>query len=516
MSEADTAADKPSPGLELLRITSLLAAVVAQLFLASRIAKVPPDYCFTRPFWLDEFHTLAVVSEERADQLYFKLAHGGDFNPPGLHFPLWVITKVTSLSDEVLFRSFSCFAGAAGLVATYFLLRTRFPWRVSWVGVLGMLSSSPQLLQQMFEARTYSFWFAAIALFCLLLGLRTTGSWRTVSIAAMAAAMCSIHYFGILVLGLVGVSQLCCNFQDVRQRRLVGAAFAAGVITVIAWLPLYLSQRQATPVPTWISPPTLGGSAAFIGGFIATYALALPVLACAVQLLLGKSSNASSESVELKVYAGACSLILWPVVLTVFSYAIQPAQLARYAVPTALAYAPLIALISRRLNRAMLEGMALLFFVTGLGGALVVYERRPDYREAVSLVKASSFERPLVVHWRVVAYPLFRYTDADPNAIHVSYLFRGNPLSRFDGWEQAMTRRMGDLFNFPKTLELDELASLDEFYLLVGGGEEARYPGWTAEPLGAVMGPLRGYKMVRSPDASPQLEDSGPDSQTPR
>src|SRR5262249_49173589 len=214
-SDADIGPEKPSPALELLRVSSLLAGVAAHLFFASRIAKVPPDYCLTRPFWLDEFHTLAVVREERADRLYFKLAHGGDFNPPGLHFPLWLMTRVTNLSDEVLFRSFSCFAGAAGLVATYFLLRTRFSWRVSWVGVLGMLSSSPQLLQQMFEARTYSFWFAAIAVFCLLLGLRTRGSWRTLSIGAIAALICSIHYFGILVLGLVCANQLCCNFRDI-------------------------------------------------------------------------------------------------------------------------------------------------------------------------------------------------------------------------------------------------------------------------------------------------------------
>src|SRR6266850_623490 len=120
-SETELGPEKTSPGLEFLRVSALVGVFVAQLFLSSLIAKVPAGYCFTRPFWLDEFHTLAIVKEKRADELLFKLARGGDLNPPGLHLTLWLISKVTSLSDEVLLRSFSCAAGVAGLVATYFL-----------------------------------------------------------------------------------------------------------------------------------------------------------------------------------------------------------------------------------------------------------------------------------------------------------------------------------------------------------------------------------------------------------
>jgi len=514
-SDIDSGPEKSSPGLELLRVSTLLAVVAAQLFLASRAAKVPFAYCFTRPFWLDEFHTLTVVQEERADQLLSKLARGGDFNPPGLHLILWLIYRATPLSDEALLRGFSCTCGAAGLAATYFLLRARFGWRVSWLSALGMVSSSPQLLQQMFEARTYSFWFASIAVFCLLLTRPSTRSWATVAIGAAAVAMCSIHYFGIIVLGVIAGSQLCCNFHEVRQRWLIGTACTAGVIALVAWLPLYFSQRGSVPVATWIPSPTLGGSGTFIAESIVTCALTMPVLAYGLQLLVYGPGSASSESgLEFKVFAGTCGLILWPLVLTAFSYIIQPAQVARYAVPTALAYAPLIALISRRLKQNVLTGLGFVFFIVGFGGALVVYEIRPDYREAIPLVRSSSVERPLVVHWRVVAYPLVRYTRADPNAVRISYLFRGEQLSRFDDWEQAVARRMGELFELPKTLETDELASLNEFCLLAVKGEEARYRSWTAEPLGPVVGPLYAYRMVRSSGASSRPKRSGADGAT--
>ena len=111
----------------------------------------------------------------------------------------------------------------------------------------------------------------------------------------------------------------------------------------------------------------------------------------------------------------------------------------------------------------------MLFFIVGLRGALVVYEVRPDFHDATSIVNASSVDRPLIVHWRVVAYPLFRYTGTNPDVVRVSYLFRGNKLSRFDEWEHTIARRMAELFDLPKTIELDELALLSEFYLLVEG-----------------------------------------------
>jgi len=58
---------------------------------------------------------------------------------------------------------------------------------------------------------------------------------------------------------------------------------------------------------------------------------------------------------------------------------------------------------------------------------------------------------------------------------------------------------MAELFDLPKTLEPEELATIDQFYLLVEPGQEHRYKGWTAEPLDTVVESLRAYKMKRSP-----------------
>ena len=41
---------------------------------------------------------------------------------------------------------------------------------------------------------------------------------------AVGAMMCLIHYFGIVAVGLIAVSQFFCNFRDIRQRWLIAAA----------------------------------------------------------------------------------------------------------------------------------------------------------------------------------------------------------------------------------------------------------------------------------------------------
>lgn len=101
------------------------------------------------------------------------------------------------------------------------------------------------------------------------------------------------------------------------------------------------------------------------------------------------------------------------------------------------------------------------------------------------------------MHSRGLAYPLHRYSRISPQVVRISYLFRGEKLSRFDELEQAVARRMAELFNLPRTVESEELTSLNEFYLLVEEGEEQRYIGWTPEPLAVVEGGLRMYMMKR-------------------
>src|SRR5262245_58635949 len=186
-SEAKTTFGPKLLALELLRVMLLLGVLVAQLYLTSLILKEPVDYCLTKPFWLDEFHTLTLIKENDVGQMMSKLSHGADFNPPALHLALWSLSKVTQLPNELLLRAFSSATGVIGIVATYFLLRIRFTWIVSFVAVIGMWSSNALFLREMFDGRFYSFWFASIAVFCLSLNVPAKGIWQFICVATLAA-----------------------------------------------------------------------------------------------------------------------------------------------------------------------------------------------------------------------------------------------------------------------------------------------------------------------------------------
>jgi hypothetical protein len=134
-----------------------------------------------------------------------------------------------------------------------------------------------------------------------------------------------------------------------------------------------------------------------------------------------------------------------------------------------------------------------IFVVIGFQSTFGAYRQRPNYKDAVSIVAEASVNRPLIVHSRQIAYPLVRYTHANPQVVRISYLFRGDKLNRFDEVENAVARRMADLFDLPGPIEAAELASLNEFDLLAEKGQEQRYVGWTAEPINGPEGSVLGY-----------------------
>ena len=144
------------------------------------------------------------------------------------------------------------------------------------------------------------------------------------------------------------------------------------MITLIAWLFIYFRQRSAVPVPSWIPPPTPSACRAFVGEFSLTYAMTLPVLAYASASSAGLRFRQPlvGQRVGIQNLRGRVwTHFVLPVALRRFLICGSTCgHMTRYAVPSALAYGPLIALIANRLNRAMLKGTALLFFRRGDDG----------------------------------------------------------------------------------------------------------------------------------------------------
>src|SRR5215204_6400609 len=75
----------PSPAPSLLELPcaalALCAVIAVPLVALGLLMGVSPLYPWTRPFWLDEFHTLQLAQVASPIDQWHKLGQGGDYNP---------------------------------------------------------------------------------------------------------------------------------------------------------------------------------------------------------------------------------------------------------------------------------------------------------------------------------------------------------------------------------------------------------------------------------------------------
>src|SRR5690349_17107182 len=111
---------------------------------------------FTRPFWLDEWHTILVARRDSLRQVFSDLYNGSDFGPPFTHVVAWAYGKAFGLTPVPL-RLLSFTFVIAGLVFLFFALRRRFDGFASLAGVLAV-ASHQLVVSQSLEWRFYAPW----------------------------------------------------------------------------------------------------------------------------------------------------------------------------------------------------------------------------------------------------------------------------------------------------------------------------------------------------------------------
>jgi uncharacterized membrane protein len=103
------------------------------------------------------------------------------------------------------------------------------------------------------EVRAYAF-FTLLTTAAMWVLIRTNDTWRTAGLATLSILLVYTHFFGWLVLGLLGSLTL---LPELRSRR--RSLFTALGITVVAFLPysMLFAQRlgQSVSEGTWLTPP---------------------------------------------------------------------------------------------------------------------------------------------------------------------------------------------------------------------------------------------------------------------
>jgi hypothetical protein len=460
---------------------------------------------FTRPLWLDEYHTVLVAAVATPVQVVRDLTGGVDLAPPLLHFVAWTLRHgVGPLTPSVLHTaSFICVAAALAFV--YGTLRRTFD-RASCIAGAMAVGSHALVVSHAFEARYYGPWLALCAFFCWAVGIDRGAARslrREASVAAAAIGVCTIHWFGVLTLVLMcagaGAALALKPRSDASRglRSLVPAL--AGGLALLVCIPLLFAQRSRFTTPIWV--PDL--STDQVLDMARSFYVALVPIAAALVLLASTFGERADSGRRLRDVmrdpgiASAAALALMPVVVTLVSLLVQPTMLPRYAIAATLAWAPLVAAACRLLRvpyRAIACGLLGVLWWMNLSAEA---ETKRAFARAVDAdVRAFDAARgsgmPVLFQSRHVMYPVAAKREPDrgemtllvlPDSLLASMFPARSAVAdmdRFFRFEREAVLLHREAFGFPGLVTPASLASTHRFLLI---GSDASLP--------------RGYKDVR-------------------
>lgn len=468
----------------------LVALLVAAVLIVPLV--IPPfSILVTKPLWLDELHTWLLARERPGPELVARLRGGADFNPPLLFVvDHLLLSLIPGLPAQVVLRLTSVLAVGAACTMLYRLHRSRFDVLPALAGALAPLAHTV-VVSQLHEARFYAPWLLLIvalgwALQTVVEHPRSPG--RFAALVALSAATCLIHYFGVISIGLVGVGTVAA-LRDRRSLRPL-AGLALGTLALAAGIPVYLVQKQVLSVATWIPPATVSSAIDFLRVFLTYPAYVLVVIAALGVALIHRLTRFAALRPPARVRAATppvaqgafLALLALPVVLLAFSVVVQPALIARYALPTAIGGACVVALATARLPRMIAVPVVLgILAMHGLhmwrfaGKARAFSDGVTRGVAAANLV--ASDPRPVVSVDRFSLYPTalsaanrnarLRYVVIPPEAFRAYPGPMRNERPDFNIVERDAAVAHSAVFGFPVTMTLEELRTLPSYFMLL-------------------------------------------------
>ena len=406
------------------------------------------------------------------------LADGADFNPPGYFVTARAFLALTGAETLRGLRYLSLVSVLVGLLALYALTGSSFGIVASVAGV-ALVWLHPLIQKHAFEARFYGLWFASVALLALLFWRCSVSVCRKRSLFLLfllAAYVCSLHWFGVLAVGLVVSGQTVIAAQRPGTHwRALGAA-SVGAASALLYYPFFVGQRSALSGQTWVKEPTVGGVASFLEVLINPGPLVAVLLVTWISVLWGarkSGSRADTQSHRVVAVSGLSGLLALPLLLVVFSYAIQPATVPRYGVPAVLGLAPVVAWLVSRSGGAVSAILAILLVCQG-GFAVRQSKQAEHNRETVRLSLAERVGGladsgiPIVFERRLDLWPLWHiaphlrsrcwFLDLRDDEMLVP-----NPVFIV---ERDVGRVVGRHYPTPRTISLEGLGRIDHFFFM--------------------------------------------------
>lgn len=467
---------------------------------------------FTRPFWLDEWHTIFVATQPGIVESLRSLARGADFNTPLIHLGYRLIGALAGGLSPTIVRLAAFAAVWLALTIVYGLLRERLSRTSAFAGVL-VIWTHTVIVRQAFEGRYYAPWLLLTALFVAAVagaGDRPTSLRRSVTIAAAAVLLCTVHYFGIFTWLLVTLAVLLAypERREFLRRRLAPAL--AGPLALAACVPLYLGQRAVLGTRTWIDPLSVDQVTSFFETLLGWPTLVATLLAWAIARripFLRASSSWNDQARERPWTIPESALLALCgqfAILILVSAILQPVGLDRYGIPILLAWAPLVAMATEELG-PRLRGLMIAALLAG--SLFAVRDQAHELRrwegqlaeDAAILGRYRHSGTPIVAKDRHSVYPLAHRADlADltirylvPSESDLRRAFPGpdsaSPEFRMAEVEAIGARIHHQLFGFPALIDPETLRAGGTFVLV--GADDPRnfiqrwFPTYSRNPL---------------------------------
>jgi Dolichyl-phosphate-mannose-protein mannosyltransferase len=441
---------------------------------------------FGRPLWLDERQTFLVANQHSLHDVVRALIQGADSNPPLLFVWHWLIGRLHGGVTAWQLRATAFLSMLAAVIGFFLLLRRAFGALPALAGAF-VVAANAQIVRYAFDARFYGPWMLLVVVHLWLL-VRFTAQRRHAAEQALlclsAAALCLIHYFGIITLLLIDGAVLLAVAPDKRCMRAIWPSAATGALTVLALLPMLKGQRAALSVATWVPPASILLAIQFLGPYLLLY-----VAAAATRRTLRQGLRRGDGPADRHVVvAGLLSLALLPLILTGFSFFVQSVMMIRYALPAFLATGLVASALFAQLGSRLRVAFGVVFVVAGLSAAATQAAETRSFQlrvRADSATAETELRRGRVIAAPVLhtLYPLWdtmnRHADAMVMATVPATVVRerfpdSSDSAGFGNFilvQQDVARVSSRLFGVPHQVSADSLARLRCFVLIEQGDE---------------------------------------------
>jgi len=333
-------------------------ALLGGIFLAGTIARAR-----STPFWFDEIFTYHIANVTGMSDVWHALASGVDLNPP-LYYVL-VRAAARVLGPGELATRLPAVGGFLVMMLCLFrLLRPR-------VGALGAAAGAtlPVLSGVGFyayEGRAYGVVMGCAAAAALAWQRATAEEDRPIAALALALALgvaVSSHYYAALLLIPLAVGEAVSTIVRRRVAAPIWAAFAAGMLPLLVFLPL-IREARLWAHSFWAKPSfsavTMFYQKLFdlLGPRLAIALLAAGVLVCVYRAAVGRADVARTDDRDGRVVcaseiAFAIALVLLPVAGWLVSVVATGAWTWRYGVSAVIGIAMLLVFAIDQCGRAM-------------------------------------------------------------------------------------------------------------------------------------------------------------------